>query len=67
MVQIPYLYGLYKGVPAGGMIERWCHGDETDQDEQRSSDGDDNDGIMMVMIMMRRVGDGKNMTIVVMN
>ena len=70
MVQIPYLYGsLYKGVPPGGMIERSSHGDKTDQDDQCNNDGDDDDddGIMMVMITMRGVGDGKNMTIMVMN
>lgn len=68
MVQIPYLYGsLYKGVPPGGMIERSSHGDKTDQDDQCNNDGNDDDGIMMVMIMMRGVGDGKNMTIMVMN
>lgn len=56
--------------PSRGMIERWRHGDNTDQDDQRSNDGDDEDGIMMVMITMRRVvrvGDGENMTIMVMN
>lgn len=68
MVQIPYLYvSLYKGVPPGGMIERSSHGDKTDQDDQCNNDGDDDDGIMMVMITMRGVGDGKNMTIMVMN
>ena len=67
MVQIPYLYGLYKGVPPRGMIERSSHGDKTDQDDQCNNDGDDDDGIMMVMITMRGVGDGKNMTIMVMN
>lgn len=68
MVQIPYLYvSLYKGVPPGGMIERSSHGDKTDQDDQCNNDGDADDGIMMVMIMMRGVGDGKNMTIMVMN
>lgn len=68
MVQIPYLYvSLYKGVPPGGMIERSSHGDKTDQDDQCNNDGDDDDGIMMAMIMMRGVGDGKNMTIMVMN
>ena len=46
------------------MIEWWRHGDKTDQDDQCSNDGDDEDGIMMVMIMMRRVGDGENMTII---
>lgn len=68
MVQIPYLYvSLYKGVPPGGMIERSSHGDKTDQDDQCNNDGDDDDGIMMVMITMRGVSDGKNMTIMVMN
>lgn len=68
MVQIPYLYvSLYKGVPPGGMIERSSHGNKTDQDDQCNNDGDDDDGIMMVMITMRGVSDGKNMTIMVMN
>lgn len=50
------------------MIEWSRHGDKTDQDDQCSNDGDDDDGIMMVyMITMRGVGDGKNMTIMVMN
>ena len=48
------------------MIEWWCHGDKTDQDDQHSNDGDDDDG-MMVTMMMTRVGDGENMMIAVMN
>lgn len=49
------------------MNERSRHGDKTDEDDQCSNDGDDDDGIMMVMITMRGVGDGKHMTIMVMN